>query len=85
MAGAGVAGGGAAGAEGSGIWGTSFGHSSSQVATSVYGSRSSTGAESSEDYRWEERVRRPSSHPLDPQPQALPVPQALPEGYFKEV
>ena len=48
-----MAGGGAAGAEGSGIWGASFGHSSSQVATSVYGSRSSTGAESSEDYRWE--------------------------------
>lgn len=33
----------------------------------------------------EVRVRRPSSHPLDPQPQAPPVPQALPEGYFQEV
>lgn len=67
-----MAGGRAAGARGSGIWGASFGHSSSQLATSsevITGdSRSLTGEDSSEDYRQEERVRRPSSHPLAPQP-----------------
>lgn len=82
MAGAGVAGGGAAGAEGSGIWGASFGHSSSQVATSVYGSRSSTGAESSEDYRWEKCA---SEGPVPTLWTRSPKPRRCPRPYQKVI